>query len=80
MSMDPMFNIAPTKIEFRAGDRVVLAEGPYRGTPGVFVALRNDVNWAEIRERHDIIRCHPVRWLQLAAQPPATAPETNPAR
>ena len=63
-----MPGITPAKIDFRSGDRIVLAEGPYQGTPGVFVAFRDDVNWAEIRERHDVIRCHPVIWLQLAAE------------
>jgi hypothetical protein len=32
--------------EFRNGDKVVLAEGTYQGTPGVFLKLRDEVNWA----------------------------------
>jgi hypothetical protein len=39
-------------IVFREGDDVVLAEGTYQGTPGVFVRLREDVNWADIMEHH----------------------------
>src|SRR5258708_3812097 len=53
--------------EFQAGDKVVLAEGPYQGTPGVFLTLRPDVNWAEIEEPNSKVRTHPVRWLQLLA-------------
>ena len=50
--------------EFRAGENVVLAEGTYQGTRGVFMRLRQDVNWAEIRERTGVVRCHPIAWLQ----------------
>lgn len=66
-----MFNRDLRKVEFQTGDRVVLAEGPYQGTPGFFIALKEDTKWAEIRERNDIIRSHPVRWLQRPNQPPA---------
>ena len=55
--------------EFTAGDKVVLAEGPYEGTPGVFVTLRKDPNWADIKERNTIVRCHPVIWLEQSNQP-----------
>ena len=48
---------------FREGDQVVLAEGTYQGTPGVFVRLKEDVNWADITERNGRIRSHPVAWL-----------------
>ena len=62
-----MINTLPTRTtEFKDGDNVVLAEGTYQGTPGVFVRLRPDVNWAEIRERNGLVRCHPVVWLQHA--------------
>ena len=53
----------PAGNEFREGDEVVLAEGPYQGTPGVFVRLRKDVNWADIAERNGSVRSHPVAWL-----------------
>ena len=52
---------------FREGDEVVLADGTYQGTPGIFVRLRNDVNWADITERNGTIRCHPVAWLEHRA-------------
>jgi hypothetical protein len=48
---------------FCEGDAVVLAQGSYQGTLGVFLRLKNDVNWADIRERNGEIRSHPVIWL-----------------
>lgn len=48
---------------FHQGDKVMLAEGPYQGTPGVFLQLKEDVNWADITERNGNIRSHPVAWL-----------------
>jgi hypothetical protein len=47
---------------FREGDEVVLA-GTYQGTQGVFVRFKQDVNWADIRERNGSVRSHPVAWL-----------------
>ena len=58
---------------FGVGDQVVLAEGPYQGTLGVFRSLRPDVNWAEIEEPQHKVRTHPVRWLRHAGQPAAAA-------
>jgi hypothetical protein len=55
---------APNQSEFRAGDKVFLSEGTYQGTPGVFLRLTADVNWAEIDEGNGMMRHHPVRWLQ----------------
>ena len=64
-------NSGPTITDagFQAGDRVVLAEGPYQGTSGMFLHLTNDVNWAEIDElnsqaAHHRVRSHPVIWLK----------------
>jgi hypothetical protein len=51
---------------FREGDEIVLAEGSYQGTPGVFFRLRADVKWADITERNGKIRSHPVEWLDHA--------------
>ena len=48
---------------FQEGDEVILAEGTYQGTLGVFVRLRKDVNWADITERNGSVRSHPVAWL-----------------
>lgn len=55
--------------EFKDGDQVVLADGTYQGTVGVFIRFKQDVNWAEIRERGGVVRCHPVVWLQHAGPP-----------
>jgi hypothetical protein len=52
--------------EFHEGDEVVLARGSYQGTPGVFLHLREDANWADITERDGSIRSHPVAWLALS--------------
>jgi hypothetical protein len=52
---------------FREGDEVVLAEGTYQGTPGIFLRLKDDVKWADITERNGTVRSHPVEWLAHAA-------------
>ena len=49
---------------FRAADDVVLAEGTFQCTPGVFLKLTDDVNWAEIKEYNGIVRSHLVIWLR----------------
>jgi hypothetical protein len=53
----------PVGTPFGEGDEVVLAEGAYQGTVGVFLRLREDINWADITERNGNIRQHPVEWL-----------------
>ena len=58
-----MMSNRPVGTVFREGDEVVLAEGTYQGTLGVFVRLRTDVNWADIRECNGSVRSHPVAWL-----------------
>lgn len=58
-----MMSNRPVGAVFREGDEVVLAEGTYQGTLGVFLHLRGDVNWADISERNGSIRSHPVAWL-----------------
>jgi hypothetical protein len=62
-----MINTAPEGRAFREGDAVVLAEGTYQGTPGVFLRLRDDVKWADITMRDGSVRSHPVAWLAHAA-------------
>ena len=65
-----MFTIRPiAATEFKAGENVVLTEGPHPGTAGVFIQLRPDTSWAEIRERNGVVRSHPVAWLQHADLP-----------
>ena len=51
---------------FHEGDQVVLAEGTYQGTLGVFLRQKVDVNWADITDRDGSIRSHPVEWLAHA--------------
>ena len=48
---------------FRQGDEVVLVEGEYRGTHGVFLRLKEDPKWADITESNGSVRSHPVEWL-----------------
>jgi len=55
--------LEPAHPEFREGDEVVLAEGTYQGTSGIFRHLREDVKWADITESNGAIRSHPVAWL-----------------
>jgi hypothetical protein len=60
-------NTTITKVagpSFRQGDEVVLAEGEYRGTLGIFLRLKqDDPKWADITERDGRVRSHPVEWL-----------------
>ena len=64
----------PAGPTFREGDEVVLAEGSYQGTLGTFLRLKEDTNWADIRERNGAIRSHPVIWLgHYAAAIPVSA-------
>ena len=53
----------PSRAGLRTGDEVFLSGGPYRGTPGVFLRLRADANWADIAELNGNVRSHPVEWL-----------------
>ena len=53
--------------QFREGDAVLLAHGTYQGTLGVFLRLREDVNWADIMELNCDVRSHPVIWLAHSA-------------
>ena len=55
------------KVDFQAGDEVVLALGTYQGTGGVFLGFQEDANWANIRERDGSVRSHPVAWSAEAA-------------
>jgi len=59
---------------FREGDEVVLAEGTYQGSHGVFLHLDPDTKWADIEERDGTIRSHPVEWLAHSA---ASAPSSG---
>jgi hypothetical protein len=58
-----MANMQPIHQAFHEGDEVVLVEGTYQGTLGVFVRLKKDLGWADITERNGDVRSHPVAWL-----------------
>jgi hypothetical protein len=62
-----MMSTRPAGPTFHGGDEVVLADGTYQGTLGVFLRLREDVNWADIREVNGDVRSHPVIWLAHSA-------------
>ena len=51
---------------FREGDEVVLINGTYPGTRGIFLRLKEDTNWADISERNGVVRSHPVIWMAHA--------------
>jgi len=57
----------PADATFHEGDKVVLAQGSYQGTLGVFLRLKEDTNWADITEAGGNVRSHPVRWLAHSA-------------
>ena len=50
--------------KFHPGDHVVLAEGPHKYTRGTFLSLKEDVEWAAIRESNGAVNSHPVEWLR----------------
>ena len=58
-----MDHTEPVTTTFHEGDEVILVEGTYQGTLGVFVRFRDDVAWADITERNGEVRSHPVAWL-----------------
>lgn len=60
----------PVPAPFHKGDEVVLVEGTYQGTLGVFVRLRADAGWADITERKGAVRSHPVAWIGRAVNRP----------
>ena len=62
-----MTNTRPAGPAFREGDKVVLAQGSYQGTIGVFLRLKEDANWADITESNGEVRSHPVIWLAHSA-------------
>ena len=62
-----MMSEQPAGSTFREGDEVVLAKGSYQGTLGIFLRLKDDTRWADIRERNGAIRSHPVMWLAHSA-------------
>ena len=62
---------SPAAGSFHSGDRIYLAKGSYEGTTGIFLQLKADPKWADIREPNDSIRAHPVEWMALSGAPAA---------
>jgi hypothetical protein len=59
-----MTTVRPIAPGFQSGEAVVLAQGTYQGTRGVFLNLREDAGWADIEETGGLVRSHPVAWLE----------------
>lgn len=53
--------------KFHPGEQVILAEGPHKYTCGTFLGLRDDVEWATIRESDGALSTHPVEWMRSDA-------------
>jgi hypothetical protein len=49
--------------KFHAGDEVVLADGPHKFVHGTFLGLKDDVEWASIKESSGAVNSHPVEWM-----------------
>jgi hypothetical protein len=49
--------------KFHAGDEVILAEGPHKYVHGTFLGLKEDVEWAAIKEANGKVNSHPVEWM-----------------
>jgi hypothetical protein len=50
--------------KFHAGDEVILAEGPHnKFVHGTFLGLKEDVEWAAIKEANGAVNSHPVEWM-----------------
>ena len=49
--------------KFHVGDDIVLAEGPNKYIRGVFLTLKDDVEWAAIKEPTGAVTSHPVAWM-----------------
>jgi hypothetical protein len=54
---------------FHPGDEVVLSEGPHKYVHGTFLRLKEDVEWAAIKEANGAISSHPVEWMSTYTGP-----------
>jgi len=54
---------------FHSGDDVVLSEGPHKYVHGTFLRLKEDVEWAAIKEANGAISSHPVEWMSTYTGP-----------
>jgi hypothetical protein len=55
--------------KFRPGDAVVLAQGPRKYERGIFLNVKEDVEWAALREPNGTISSHPVEWMESSRAP-----------
>ena len=55
--------------KFRPGDAVVLAHGPHKYERGIFLNLKEDVEWAAVQEPNGTISSHPVEWMESSRAP-----------
>jgi hypothetical protein len=55
--------------KFRPGDAVVLAHGPHKYERGIFLKLKEDVEWAAVQEQNGTISSHPVEWMESSREP-----------
>jgi hypothetical protein len=54
---------------FHAGAEAVLAEGPHKYVHGTFQRLKDDVEWAAIKEANGAVSSHPVEWMRGYLRP-----------
>jgi hypothetical protein len=52
---------AISNFKFHAGNELILAEGPHKYVRGVFLTLKEDVEWAAIKEASGAVNSHPLR-------------------
>jgi hypothetical protein len=58
--------------KFHPGEAVVLAEGPHKYVHGIFLGLKEDVEWGAIQESNGAVNSHPVEWMR--SDPGVTIP------
>jgi len=59
---------------FHAGDEVVLSDGPHKFVHGTFLGLKDDVEWASIKEASGALNSHPVEWMSKYTGPRSYGP------
>lgn len=66
--------------KFHAGDAVVLASGPHKYVHGIFLNLKDDVEWAAIRESNGTVNSHPVEWMESYREPDSSNASSGAAK
>lgn len=62
---------------FHEGDSICLVKGSYQGTIGIFLHLKSDPLWADLREPNGLVRAHPVEWMALSTPSGGTTPASR---